>query len=323
MNKLLFFLKSEYGIVSNAIFSAKGGFSTKATFRVVSADSTEYFVKVYDKYLPTTRFFVERIDMYMPILNWLSTSLALSGRILTPIPTLKGTYKAETDGEVYVVFLYVYGETPGVQGMTHAQTVELAEILALLHDIGDTVPFEMPGLKEDISLSFCDQLFRYINKADARRDALFDLVFPYADMLRAAISEILRLRDTIRLGYSPIVLCHGDAHSNNLIQSDRLVLADWEDLRWAPAEADLFIHAWHPHGDILLEAYAAARRGYRINHKLLYFYTLRRRIEDVWVDIQRLTEESPDEDETVKLLDWTRRGIEEVRALYCDNNPIT
>lgn len=26
------------------------------------------------------------------------------------------------------------------------------------------------------------------------------------------------------------------------------MLADWEDLRWEPAEADLFIHAWHPHG---------------------------------------------------------------------------
>jgi aminoglycoside phosphotransferase (APT) family kinase protein len=230
-------------------------------------------------------------------------------------------YKAEMNGNVYVVFLYVCGEVPGVQGMTHAQTVELAEILATLHDISDTVPFETSGLNEDISLSFCDQLTRYVNKADARHDELFDLVSPYIDLLCAAISEILLLRDTIRMGYSPIVLCHGDAHGNNVIQSDRLVLADWEDLRWAPAEADLFIYAWHPHGDTLLEAYAVARRGYHINHKLLYFYTLRRRIEDVWVNIQRLTEESPDKVEMAKLLDRTRRGIEEVRALYCDKNP--
>lgn len=323
MNKLLLFLKSEYGIVSNSIFSAKGGFSTKAAYRVIGADGNEYFVKVYDKSLLTTRYFVERIDMYMPVLNWLSTSQALRGRILTPILTLNGMCKAEADCDVYVVFLYVCGEVPGIQGMTHTQTVELAEILALLHEIGDTIPFETPGLNEDISLSFCDQLARCINKTDARHDALFDLVSPYVDMLHDTISEIMRLRDTIRLGYSPIVLCHGDAHGNNVIQSDRLVLADWEDLRWAPAEADLFIHAWHPHGNTLLEAYADARRGYRINHRLLYFYTLRRRIEDVWVDIQRLTEESPNEAETVKLLDWTRRGIEEVRALYCDNNSVT
>jgi thiamine kinase-like enzyme len=114
------------------------------------------------------------------------------------------------------------------------------------------------------------------------------------------------------------VLCHGDAHGNNVIQGERLVLVDWEDLRLAPPEADLFIHAWHPHGDVLLKSYSAACHGYQINHELLFFYVLRRRIEDVWVDIQRLTEESPDEVETEKLLGWTRLGIEEVHKLMLD-----
>lgn len=320
MDELSFLLKSEYGIVATSIFPATGGFSTKAAYRVVGADGVGYFVKVYDKSLPTTRFFVERIDMYMPVLDWLTTSPALRGRILTPVASLTRAYKAETDGDVYVVFLFVCGKAPGIQGMTRAQTVELAEILALLHDIGKTVPFETPGLAEDLSLPFCDQLVRYLGKPDAKQEALFDLVSPHADMLVAAIRETLRLRDTSRLGYSPLVLCHGDAHGNNVIQSERLVLADWEDLRWAPAEADLFIHAWHPHGDALLEAYASARHSYRMNHELLYFYTLRRRIEDVWFDMQRLIEESPSEAETAKLLDWTRRGIEEVRKLYCNGN---
>lgn len=317
MDALSRFLKSEYGIAPVSVHPALGGFSTKAAYRVVGADGVEYFVKVYDKSLPTTRFFVERIDMYMPVLDWLSASTALRGRVLTPVASRKGAYKAELGGDVHVVFLYVCGESPGIQGMTYEQTVELAEILALLHEIGDAVPFETPGLAEDISLPFCDQLARYLRKEDNKHDAIFDLVSPDADMLTEAIHETLRLRDTIRLGYAPLVLCHGDAHGNNVIQGERLVLADWEDLRRAPAEADLFIHAWHPHGGALLESYAAARHGYRMNHELLYFYVLRRRIEDVWVDIQRLTEESPDEAEMKKLLDWTRRGIEEVRAVLC------
>lgn len=318
MDELSFLLKSKYGIVPTAIFPATGGFSTKAAYRVAGADGVEYFVKVYDKSLPTTRFFVERIDMYMPVLDWLTTKPALRGRILTPVPLLSGAYKAEADSDVYVVFLFVRGEAPGIQGMTRAQTVELAEILALLHDTGNSVPFETPGLAEDFSLPFCDQLVRYLSKTDTEHDALYDLIDPHSDMLIAATCETLRLRDTSRLGYSQLVLCHGDAHGNNVIQSERLVLADWEDLRWAPAEADLFIHAWHPHGDTLLEAYASARHSYRINRELLYFYTLRRRIEDVWFDMQRLIEESPNEAETAKLLDWTRRGIEEVSMLYCN-----
>ncbi|MCL1794667.1 MAG: aminoglycoside phosphotransferase family protein [Oscillospiraceae bacterium] len=315
MNEISFLLKSKYKIISDSIFPAKGGFSAKAAYRVVSSDGIEYFVKVYDKFLPTTRFFVERIDLYMPVLDWLSTTPALHGRILTPISTFDGLYKAETDNDVYTVFLFVGGDAPGVHGMTKKQTAELAETLARLHDTGDDVPFEMPGLSEDISLSFCEQLVWYLSKADTKNDKLYNFVSPYADMLIKASREALSLRDTIRTGYSPIVLCHGDAHGNNVIQGEQLVLADWEDLRWAPAEADLFIHAWHKHSNTFLEAYAIARRGYFINKELLCFYTLRRRIEDVWVDMQRLIEESPDETERAKSLAWITEGIEEIQKL--------
>jgi len=158
MDELLTLLKSEYGIVSNSIFPVPGGFSTKAAYRVAGVDGSEYFLKVYDKSLPTTRPFVERIDVYMPVLDWLSASSTLHGRVLTPVPARGGAYKAETGGDVYVLFIYVRGETPGVQGMTRTQTVELAEILALLHDAGEAVPLEMPGLAENISLPFCEQL---------------------------------------------------------------------------------------------------------------------------------------------------------------------
>jgi len=315
MNELSHFLKLKYGITADSIFPAKGGWSAKAAYRVVGADGIEYFVKVYDKFLPTTRFFVERIDLYMPVLDWLSASPVLRGRILTPIPSLDGAYKAETDNDVYAVFLFVSGDAPGVQGMTKKQTAELAETLARLHDIGGNVPFETPGLSEDISLSFCKRLTQYLSRADTKNDKLFTLVSPYSDMLITASCEALRLRDTIRIGHFPIVLCHGDAHGNNVIQSERLVLADWEDLRWAPAEADLFIHVMHKHSDTFLEAYAAARRDYLINKELLYFYSLRRRIEDVWVDIQRLTEESPNKTEKAELLDGIMEGIEEIQRL--------
>ena len=64
-----------------------------------------------------------------------------------------------------------------------------------------------------------------------------------------------------------------------------------------------------------MEAYTAARRGYCINKELLDFYVLRRRIEDVWVDIQRLIEESPGEAEILKLLNCVQQGIEDVRAI--------
>jgi len=308
-----YILASKYGIISSALSRVPGGFSAKA-YRVTGESGADYFLKVYDRSLPTTNFFVERIDVYMPLLDWLSASPNLQGRVLTPIKTLGGAYKAESGNCVYVLFLFVNGVVPGIHGMTHGQTIELAEILARLHDVGEIAPLEKHGLAEDVSLSFCERLKGYLTKM-TKDDIFYDIFASNTDMLVAAVGEIQCLRDAVRIGYSPLVLCHGDAHGNNVIQSERLVLADWEDLRIAPAEADLFIYEWHEHGDTLLEAYALARRDYRINRELLYFYVLRRRIEDVWVDVQRLTEESPYEVEAAKLSDLTRQGVEKIHEL--------
>lgn len=315
MDDVLALLASEYGIVSGRALPVAGGFSTKAAYRVAADDGMEYFLKVYDRTLPTTRFSVERMDLYMPVLDWLSRTPALRGRILTPVPARNGAFKAQTAGEAYALFLYVPGSAPGIDGMSRAQTVELAQTLALLHEAGDGVPFDTPGLAEDISLPFLGRLSQFLDDMGAGLPALTRQIAPHVGLLRAAISEAQRLRDTVRQGHSPLVLCHGDAHGNNVIQAERLVLADWEDLRWAPAEADLFIHAWHPHADTLLGAYAAARRGYRVNAELLHFYVLRRRIEDIWVDIQRLTEEAPGEAEAAALLGYVRQSVESLQAL--------
>jgi len=312
-NELAVILASAYNITPTSITPVRGGCSAKA-YRVAGADGVEYFVKEYDSSLPTTRVFVERSDSYMPVLHWLSESKALRGRVLAPVQTRRGAYKVEAGNAVYTLFLYVRGEVPGVGGMTAAQTAELAETLALLHAAGTTIPFEMPGLREDVSLPFCDRLMRFLNAMGAEHGALYERIAPHAEMLRAAIGESLRLRDAVRLGYAPLSLCHGDAHGNNVIQSERLVLADWEDLRVAPAEADLFICAWHKHGSALLAAYSSARPGYRVNRELLGFYVLRRRIEDVWFDVQRLTEEDPDEAEAAKLLDGMSESVGEVLA---------
>jgi aminoglycoside phosphotransferase (APT) family kinase protein len=251
----------------------------------------------------------------MPVLDWLSASTSLSGRILTPIQTRTGAYKIETDCDVCVLFLFVNGTVPSIHGITVAQTAELADLLACLHNIGGAMPISSQGLDEDIALPFCGQLAQFIESMSAKQGALFALLSPHVEILRFTIQQCLHLRDTVRAGYTPLVLCHGDAHGNNVIQSERLVLADWEDLRLAPAEADLFIYAWHPHGDAFLEAYSAARKGYPINRELLYFYVLRRRIEDIWVDIERITEEAPDESEAAKLREWILLGIDEIRNL--------
>jgi Ser/Thr protein kinase RdoA (MazF antagonist) len=316
MKELSALLSTKYGIISGSICPVKGGWATKAAYRVTGTDGVEYFVKVYDRTLPTTRFIVERIEKYMPVLYKLAVSQFLQGRVLTPIPMFNGSYKAESDSDVYAVFLFVDGKTPGISGMTEKQTIELAEILACLHDTSKTISFNMTELAEDTSLSFCERLINYLDKPEAINNIPAHQILQNADMLKSASIKALNLRDKLRLGYSPLVLCHGDAHGNNVIQSDKLVLADWDNLSYAPVEADLFIHTFHKkYSDIFLEAYCAARRGYLINKDLLYFYTLRNHLGDIWVDIERLIQESPCESEIADLLEWISQSITEVREL--------
>ena len=316
-NGLPIFLKATYGITAISISPAKGGFSTKASYHVVGIDGREYFVKVYDRFLPTTRLFVDRIEEYMPVLAWLTTSPALQGRLLTPIPALDGRYKTESEMDVYAVFLFVHGETPGIDGITQEQTKALAQTLARLHDTSVATTFKTSGLEEDLSLAFCHRLTAYLDTSKSKQNRLSSLISPHVHLLLQASHETLHLRDTLRRGYSPLVLCHGDAHGNNVIQGEQLVLADWEDLRWAPAEADLFIYAWHPYGKLLLDTYTAYRQDFFIHKELLRYYVLRRRIEDLWVDIQRLTEESPDEAEVSELYKWIAVSIAEIQNLTC------
>ncbi|MCL2545247.1 MAG: phosphotransferase [Clostridia bacterium] len=305
-------LKERFGVVPTSVSEVTGGFSAKA-YRVDAGRA--YFLKVYDRSLPTMRPFIARIGAYMPALGWLAATPALRGRIAHPIPALDGTYQVQTCDHVFLLFAYIRGETPGGKGLTLRQTEELAETLAILHDTGRHIPFGTPGLTEDISLPFCEKLERYLSETDPEASVLSRLVCPHAAMLRSAIKETVRLRDTVRVGAGPLVLCHADAHPWNVMQSDRLVLVDWEDLRWAPAEADLFMHALSPHWAAFWKAYSAIRSDFRIDAGLMRFYLIRRRLDDMWMDIERITQEDPTEGEVAEMLGWIASSISEARQI--------
>ena len=72
MKEISLLLKQNYGVLTDSIYQVKGSWSTKAAYRAVSPDNVEYFVKIYNKHLPTTRWIIDRIDLYMPVLDWLS-----------------------------------------------------------------------------------------------------------------------------------------------------------------------------------------------------------------------------------------------------------
>ena len=316
MNQINDILPARFGLWPTSIREVRGGWTAKA-YRV-DTEQSSYFLKVYDKSLPSIRYWIGRIGVYMPVLGWLSGTPELGRNVIKPIRTLDGQYKAETDGFVYLLFDYVTGETPGSGGLTAPQTAELAGIIARLHNLSDRLPREFAGLDEDVSLPFCEDIERYLG-AEHQVGDLSRLIGANAELLHAAVAETVRLRDEVRLGFQPLVLCHADAHPNNVMQSDRLIVVDWEDMRLAPAETDLILYAfgsgWPINWPVFRDAYLSLRPGFHINSDLMRFYLIRRRLDDVCSDITRLSLEQPGEEEAATMYGWLDRHFTEIRVL--------
>lgn len=308
-------LANRFGIVPKDVHEVKGGWSAKA-YRVDAGEHI-YFLKVYDKAQPSVQPWIERIDAYISVLGWLCTTQELRGLIAEPIQSINGDYKVETNDHVFLLFTYVPGDTPGERGLSQAQLADLAKILARLHGLKESIPCDTRGLYEDVSLSFCDKLERYMSEV-RNEDTLSRLICPNTEMIRSAIAETVRLRDTSRLNTRSLVLCHTDAHYNNVIQSDHLVLVDWEDLRLAPAEADLFMYALKPEWPVFWHAYSAIRSDFHIDAGLMRFYLLRRRLDDIWYYVSRVLFDKPSEDEVSRICTRLRSAFSETQQLLSD-----
>lgn len=308
-----------YNVLPNDVKEVKGGWSAKA-YRV-DARKTAYFLKVYDKAKPSIQPWIKRIDSYIHVLGWLSKTPELQGQIVEPIPSVNGSYKVETDDNVFLLFAYVHGNTVGEKGLSCSQVVELAGIFARLHSFGENIPCDTSKLHEDISLSFCDKLKCYLDEIHDQ-DVLYRLMLPEVDMIRLAILETVKLRNTVRLNVKSLVLCHTDAHYNNVIQSDRLVLVDWEDLRLAPAEADLFMYALNPHWKAFWNAYSTIRSDFHINADLMRFYLIKRRLEDIWYYLLRVLLDKPNEDEVFRICGRLRSAFSETQQLLFDEHSL-
>lgn len=302
-----------FGILPKDVHEVKGGWSAKA-YRVDAGNFT-YFLKVYDKTQPSVQPWIKRIDAYISVLGWLCKTKELRGFIAEPIPSLNGNYKVETADHVFLLFTFVKGDTPGERGMSPAQIAELAYILAQLHSFGESIPCDISGLHEDVSLSLCYKLEHFISEAQ-NHDTLSQLICPNANMISSVIAETLRLRDTARLPAKSLVLCHTDAHHNNVIQGDRLVLVDWEDLRLAPAEADLFMYALNPEWPTFWQSYSAFRRDFQMDTALMRFYILKRRLEDIWYYMSRVLLDKPSEVEASRIYGRLRSIFSETQRLF-------
>jgi thiamine kinase-like enzyme len=305
MNKIRNILKAQFGVECTDIAEIHGGLSTM-NFRIETDDKT-FFLKVYDKKKAQASLWTENIDCYMPILVWLNENTELKGRIVRPIKTKQGNYRFDDEQNVFLLFEYIKGETVGKE-LTQDQVLEAAEIIACLHDSSSEIPVSTEKIEEDYSVPFCFSLDHFLqeNYSTSPLD-MKAILQPCLEQLISINNAVKSLSEKVKQRSNRMVICHTDAHGWNLMQSERLVLVDWEGIKLAPAEADLVMFTRKEYWDVFIGHYLKLRPDFILDQDLLSFYIFRRKIEDIWAFIEGILFDQPSEEQRKRDLNLLSR----------------
>ena len=269
----------------------EGGWSAKA-FKVVTNDGI-FFLKVYDKEKASTQIWTAAIDTYIPIVVWLNNNTKLKNRIICPILTNSAEYKYEDEKFICLLFPYIDGYTLGKKPMSSQQIKEIAEILAELHKYGAEIPIATSSITEDFAVPYCKELKEILSSvSQSQSNETETILRQFEGTLIINIDKVEKLSEQLSKEAFSFVLCHTDVHGWNLMQSDRLILIDWEGMKLAPPEADLFAFRgnlfWHNCSEEFMKIYQTVHTDFKINPEVLEFYQTRRRIEDICAFSQEL-----------------------------------
>lgn len=317
MDHLFSALRTQYALEPKWINPVSGGWSALA-YKVECSEHC-YFLKAYEKKNASTAYWTELLDDYMPILVWLSRESPLRGKVPNPVLTMDGGFHCQDDNYIYVLFDFIEGETVGGKPLTHLKVLELAQIMAELHTAGAFIPSPVKALEEDYSLPFVTKLEVFLNRdlADSLADVR-DIIGLYQEQLKEKAVELSGLADRLKQSCTPKTLCHTDAHGWNLMEGSRLMLIDWEGMRLAPAEADLFMFSGKAYWDTFLECYSKLRKGYMPDPLAMRFYTLRRKLEDIWAFMERMLYDHISGERRLRALKYMRAGCDHLNDDHFD-----
>ena len=275
-------LSKIYGFSIKSCREVTGGWSAAA--HVLHTDRGRFFLKIYDKHRPTSQQWINRIDGYMPLLLRLNENAALRGRIPRPVLTSSGEYKHEDERFIYLLSHDIDGETIAKSRLDGAQIEELAGILAALHSLRPPGPESLEIPKEDFDIAFCEEIAAFSQNPNAD-NTMTEILSRYSGKIFEKTLKINALAQRLKAAPQKFVLCHTDVHGWNLMQAQRLHLIDWEGVRFAPPEADLFVFTkdffFDYASDDFMKYYSNLTGGFVPNTDAMEFYRLRRRLEDI------------------------------------------
>lgn len=290
MKTLETILRKNYHIPADEISAQQGGWASLA-YKVKNDKGELFFMKVYEKSRRSTPYLTQYMDIYLSIMSWLNTSTSLNGKMPRLIKTRANENKCEDKDNIYILFEYLEGSTVGEKALSNEQVYQLADIVSQLHASGvDASLVDTSVISETFSPLFIPELNRLITqKFELLNKDIQEIVAPNLSVIRSHIHELENLSQLLKKQNRAFVLCHTDIHHWNIIVNDhRLYLVDWEGLKFAPPEADIFSIRHQPYFNEFTERYTKNNPAYAINDNALRYYQICRKLQDIWEFIEQL-----------------------------------
>ncbi len=176
--------------------------------------------------------------------------------------------------------------------MSNKELVKVSELLASVHKNTSKIELEKAPI-EKFNIGFKDELINGINILEQKKrlnnkykEKLAKLLIPMKKEIISLLEKTIKLGKSIRLKKSDFVLCHTDPIHLNLIinKSHDVFLIDWDEVKLAPKEHDLWFYLWD-NPTLFLTSYENIYGNLTLDKEAVLFYFYYRILEDLtdWV----------------------------------------
>lgn len=262
----------------------------------VQTTTHDIMLKTYDRTRAITARMLEYVPFYAEVTDYLVQHTPVGDRIVAPLRRRNGMFVYDDDPYVSVVFPFIQGITPRENPLTTTQRCDIATTVAHIHRTSATVPLPTVARIETFAPRW-DETWAALLDAEWYRipTSVQALIAPVRRQLVTLQQRMRHVGAYLRMQPLPLVLCHSDIHGwNVIVRGERTWLIDFEGLVMAPAEQDLFF--WYESPD-WLEIFATYQRvvgGHTLNAQAMYFYQVKRYIEDIYEWVVELCDQQLD-----------------------------
>jgi spectinomycin phosphotransferase len=230
-------LRQEYGLPIDTVTFLPLGRDAGAWVYRAEAGPARYFVKV-------RRDLVNRAGLIVP--RYLADQGVAD--LVAPLPARDGELFARVGSYVVIVYDYVSDRAGLRDGMSDEQWREYGRGLRQVHDttlpqdiaaLLRVDPFELDGLAtvRRVDAHVAERRF---DEPGPRKIAEFWRA--NRDLIGHLVEKAHQLGERLVVDPPPLVLCHADIHTNNVLvasDSERIWIVDWDETMLAPRERDL------------------------------------------------------------------------------------